>query len=98
MSVPLLARGRILGAVTLVLSRSERRYDERTSLLAENLAYRCALAVDNARLYRDRSEIARVLQRSLLPPHLPKIPGVEAGRSTCPSARRTRWAGTSTTS
>ena len=79
MSLPLLARGRILGAITLVSSCPERRYDEEDLLLVENLAYRCALAVDNARLYRDRSEIARILQRSLLPPHLPEIPGVEVG-------------------
>ena len=80
MCVPLLARGRTMGAITLVLSsRSERRYDREDLLLAENLAYRCALAADNARLYRDRSEIARVLQKSLLPPHLPEIPGVEVG-------------------
>jgi PAS domain S-box-containing protein len=78
--VPLLARGRTMGAITLVLSsRSERRYDREDLLLAEDLAYRCALAADNARLYRGRSEIARVLQRSLLPPHLPEIPGVEIG-------------------
>jgi PAS domain S-box-containing protein len=78
--VPLLARGRTMGAITLVLSsRSERRYDREDLLLAEDLAYRCALAADNARLYRGRSEIARVLQRSLLPPHLPEIPGVEVG-------------------
>ncbi len=79
MSVPLLARGRTLGAMTLVSSRPDRSYDDEDLLLAENLAYRCALAVDNARLYRDRSEIARTLQRSLLPPHLPQIPGVELG-------------------
>jgi PAS domain S-box-containing protein len=79
MCVPLLARGRTIGAITLVSSRPERRYDEDDLLLAEDLAYRCALAADNARLYRDRSEIARVLQRSLLPPHLPEIPGVEVG-------------------
>ncbi|MDQ4127631.1 MAG: PAS domain S-box protein [Actinomycetota bacterium] len=84
MSVPLLVRGRILGAITLVSSGPERRYDEEDLLLAENLAYRCALAVDNARLYRDRSEIARVLQRSLLPPHLPEIPGVEVGAEYLP--------------
>ncbi|MCA1688875.1 MAG: SpoIIE family protein phosphatase, partial [Actinobacteria bacterium] len=77
-SVPLLARGRTLGAVTLVSSSPERRYDEEDLSLAENLAYRCALAVDNARLYRDRSYIARTLQRSLLP-RLPEIPGVEVG-------------------
>ena len=79
MCVPLLARGKTRGAITLVSSRLDRRYDEEDLLLAENLAYRCALAADNARLYRDRSEIARVLQRSLLPPHLPEIPGVEVG-------------------
>jgi len=79
MCVPLLARGRTIGAITLVSSRPERRYDRDDLLLAEDLAYRCALAADNARLYRDRSEIARVLQRSLLPPHLPEIPGVEVG-------------------
>ncbi|CAA9519643.1 MAG: Serine phosphatase RsbU, regulator of sigma subunit [uncultured Rubrobacteraceae bacterium] len=85
MSVPLLARGRTLGAMTLVSSRPDRRYDDEDLLLAENLAYRCALAVDNARLYRDRSEIARTLQRSLLPPHLPEIPGVELGAEYLPA-------------
>jgi len=79
MCVPLSARGRTIGAVTLVSSGPDRRYDEEDLLLAEDLAYRCALAADNARLYRDRSEIARVLQRSLLPPLLPEIPGVEVG-------------------
>jgi PAS domain S-box-containing protein len=78
MSVPLLARGRTLGAMTLVSSNPERLYDEEDLSLAENLAYRCALAVDNARLYRERSYIARTLQRSLLP-HLPEIPGIEVG-------------------
>jgi PAS domain S-box-containing protein len=79
MCVPLIARGRTIGAITLVSSRPDRRYDREDLLLAEDLAYRCALAADNARLYRARSEIARVLQRSLLPPHLPEIPGVEVG-------------------
>ena len=84
-SVPLLARGRTLGAMTLVSSRPDRGYDDEDLLLAENFAYRCALAVDNARLYRDRSEIARTLQRSLLPPHLPEIPGVELGAEYLPA-------------
>jgi PAS domain S-box-containing protein len=79
MCVPLLARGRTIGAITLVSSKPDHRYDTEDLLLAEDLAYRCALAADNARLYRGRSEIARVLQRSLLPPHLPEIPGVEVG-------------------
>src|SRR5215210_3628508 len=78
MSVPLLARGRTLGAMTLVSSDPERLYGEEDLSLAEGLAYRCALAVDNARLYRDRSHIARTLQRSLLP-RLPEVPGIEVG-------------------
>jgi PAS domain S-box-containing protein len=78
MSVPLLARGRTLGAMTLVSSDPERLYGEEDLSLAEGLAYRCALAVDNARLYRDRSHIARTLQRSLLP-RLPEVPGMEVG-------------------
>ncbi len=84
MCVPLLVRGRTIGAITLVSSKQDRRYDEEDLLLAENLAYRCALAADNARLYSDRSEIARVLQRSLLPPHLPEIPGLEVGAEYLP--------------
>ncbi len=84
MCVPLVARGRPIGAITLVSSQPERRYDEEDLLLVEDLAYRCALAADNARLYRDRSEIARVLQKSLLPPHLPEIPGVEVGAEYFP--------------
>ena len=46
-------------------------------LLAEDLARRAAVAVDNARLYSERAQIARTLQESLLPPQLPTIPGVE---------------------
>lgn len=48
--VPLVARGRTLGALTL-LSTDGRRYGERELLLAEELAARCALLVDNLRLY-----------------------------------------------
>lgn len=82
--VPLLARGKTIGAVTLVSSQLDRRYDEEDLMLAEDLAFRCAQAAENSRLYRDRSEIARVLQTSLLPPHLPEIPSVEVGAEYLP--------------
>ncbi|MFB8405476.1 SpoIIE family protein phosphatase [Streptomyces sp. NPDC055912] len=45
--------------------------------LAEDLSRRAALALDNARLYSERVAISQSLQRSLLPPGLPHIPGVE---------------------
>lgn len=48
---PLLARGRTLGSLSLVSAESERRYDEHDLLVAQNLANRAALAMDNARLY-----------------------------------------------
>ncbi|MEX1017543.1 MAG: PAS domain S-box protein [Phycisphaeraceae bacterium] len=50
--VPLVARGRTLGAMTLV-SETPYRYTERDVPMLEELARRCGLAVDNARLYRD---------------------------------------------
>jgi signal transduction histidine kinase len=51
MIVPLTARGRVFGAMTLVTAESRRRYSESDVALAEELARRAALAVDNARLY-----------------------------------------------
>jgi PAS domain S-box-containing protein len=51
--VPLSARGLTLGALTLCMTESERRYDERDLALAEDLARRAAVAIDNARLFRD---------------------------------------------
>jgi PAS domain S-box-containing protein len=76
--VPMTTRGRTVGALTFVTGRSGRRFDEQDAELAQELARRCATAIDNARLYTERSYIARTLQESLLPVELPDIPGVEA--------------------
>jgi PAS domain S-box-containing protein len=75
--VPLSARGRTLGAMTLVWAESGRTYTSADLALAETLAARIALVIDNARLYRDRDHIARTLQQSLLPPEPPSIEGVD---------------------
>jgi PAS domain S-box-containing protein len=77
MTVPLRARGRTFGAMAFVSAGGGRRFDRDHVALAENLATRAALAADNARLFGEREYIARVLQQSLLPPHLPDVPGVE---------------------
>ena len=50
--IPLTARGRALGVLTLIGTGGHRRYDAAELALAEELARRAALAVDNARLYR----------------------------------------------
>ncbi|MDQ3881407.1 MAG: PAS domain S-box protein [Chloroflexota bacterium] len=54
--VPLVARGRTLGAITLAADGSGRRYGPADVTVAEDLASRAATAVDNARLYRDAQE------------------------------------------
>jgi PAS domain S-box-containing protein len=59
MTVPLTARGRIVGAISLISAESGRRYTEGELRLAEELARRAALAVDNARLYQRAQEANR---------------------------------------
>ena len=53
MVVPMVARGRSHGTITLVSAESGRRYGETDLRLAEELARRAALAVDNAKLYEE---------------------------------------------
>ena len=43
----------------------------------EDLAGRAAVAIENSRSHQARTEVAQTLQRSLLPPHLPSIAGLE---------------------
>jgi PAS domain S-box-containing protein len=76
--VPLRARGRTFGALTLVTAESLRRFDDSDKEFAQQLASRAAIAVENARLATARREIAETLQRSLLPDAVPSIPGWEA--------------------
>lgn len=52
MLVPLVAHGHTLGLITLVAAESERRYETEHLRLAEDLAGRCALAIEHARLYQ----------------------------------------------
>ena len=77
MVVPLRSRGRIHGVITLATSLSDRRYGAGDLAFAVELARRAATAVDTARLYQDRDQVARTLQRTLLPPTLPDIPFAE---------------------
>jgi PAS domain S-box-containing protein len=59
MVVPLVARARTLGAISMIAAESGRRYGQADLALAQELARRAALAVDNARLYEEaQTEIA----------------------------------------
>ncbi|WP_217211976.1 SpoIIE family protein phosphatase [Streptomyces sp. AC550_RSS872] len=74
--LPLVARNRVIGMLTLGKPTDEH-FRQEILELAEDLSRRAALALDNARLYSERTAISQSLQRSLLPPELPEIGGVE---------------------
>ncbi|WP_217181737.1 SpoIIE family protein phosphatase [Streptomyces sp. AC495_CC817] len=74
--LPLVARNRVIGMLTLGKPTDEH-FRQEILELAEDLSRRAALALDNARLYSERVAISQSLQRSLLPPELPQIDGVE---------------------
>ncbi|HEX6071172.1 MAG TPA: ATP-binding protein [Longimicrobiaceae bacterium] len=59
MIVPLVARGKTIGALTFVSVRPQRLYGERDLELAQELATRAALAIDNARLYHETQAASR---------------------------------------
>ena len=59
--VPLRARGRVLGALSLTMAESGRRYSEEDLDLARDLGLRAGVAVDNARLYEEEQRRARQL-------------------------------------
>ncbi|MEU4108193.1 SpoIIE family protein phosphatase [Streptomyces sp. NPDC048208] len=74
--LPLVARNRVIGMLTLG-KPTDDHFRQEILELAEDLSRRAALALDNARLYSERTAISQSLQRSLLPPGLPPIDGVE---------------------
>jgi serine phosphatase RsbU (regulator of sigma subunit) len=79
--VPLIVRGRSIGALTLVSSESGVKYTEADLAFAQDLAGRAAIALDNAKLYDEQRSIAATLQAALLPYELPQIPGMRTGAS-----------------
>lgn len=58
--LPLVARGQTLGAMSLVTTISGRHYTDADLTLARELSHRAAVALDNARLYRDLEESSRL--------------------------------------
>ncbi len=90
--VPMVATGTTVGALMLISAESGRRFDEADVALAEELARRAGTAVQNARLYTERSNIARTLQTSLLPGRLPRMPGWTAATLYRPAGDE-NWVG-----
>lgn len=77
LSVPIVARS-ALGTLTLLADPTGNgRPYEIVPTMAEDLARRAALAMDNAKLYESSRDMAITLQRSLMPSALPRVPGLD---------------------
>ncbi|HEY9838159.1 MAG TPA: ATP-binding protein [Vampirovibrionales bacterium] len=66
MIVPMIARGRSLGTISFVAAESGRRYDRSDLNMAEELARRAALAVDNARLYEQAQQARQMAEQAAM--------------------------------
>ncbi|MFE7649013.1 SpoIIE family protein phosphatase [Streptomyces phaeoluteigriseus] len=75
--IPLVARGKVLGAVVVTRLRSREPFDEQDCVLIDELAARAALNIDNALMYTRQRAAALTLQRSLTNSALPVVPGLE---------------------
>ncbi|MFF4659693.1 SpoIIE family protein phosphatase [Streptomyces sp. NPDC001381] len=88
MAIPLRARGITLGVAVLVRHRREEPFTHDDLLLAEEIAARAAVAVDNARRYTLERDTALALQRSLLPRRPAAQHAVEVAHRYLPARTR----------
>jgi PAS domain S-box-containing protein len=91
--VPLIARGRKIGAMTFVNCRRDHRYNADDLVFAELIARRVAIAYDNATLYERQRLVADTLQRVSLPERLPDVPGFTIRAHYVPGAREAEIGG-----
>ncbi|MDI2130133.1 SpoIIE family protein phosphatase [Yinghuangia seranimata] len=84
-TVPLHARGVVLGVATFWRRADAEPYDEEDRAVAEELAARAALSIDNARRYTREHTLAVTLQRSLLPRELPDQDALEVAYRYLPA-------------
>ncbi|MFF8600906.1 SpoIIE family protein phosphatase [Streptomyces sp. NPDC015232] len=75
--IPLVARGKVLGTVSVTRLRHREPFDEQDRVLMDEVVARAATNIDNARLYTTQRHAARTLQRSLTNHALPDVPGLE---------------------
>ncbi|MFD3499452.1 SpoIIE family protein phosphatase [Streptomyces sp. NPDC058678] len=86
--VPLWARGSPLGLAQFVRRQTAEPFDDDELLLAQEIASRAAVNIDNARRYTQERSTALTLQRSLLPHHAPDESAVETASRYLPSGSR----------
>ncbi|MET9949952.1 SpoIIE family protein phosphatase [Streptomyces sp. NPDC006339] len=86
LAVPLIARGLLLGSADFVRGPGTPPFSSTDLALAEQLASKAAVFIDNARLYGREREHVVSLQRSLLPRFTPATPGLLVHSEYAPSA------------
>jgi GAF domain-containing protein len=84
LSVPLLARGRSIGVLT-VFSTDHGAFTDEDMGLLHTFASQAALAIDTAKLYGKEHLVATVLQASILPKTLPEFPEIESSSVYLPA-------------
>ena len=77
LTAPMTAAGNVVGALVFVNHQGAREFDAHDLAIASEVAGRAGLAIENARLADERARVADLLQRELLPPSLPRMPGWE---------------------
>ncbi|MFF8425305.1 SpoIIE family protein phosphatase [Streptomyces sp. NPDC016566] len=85
-AVPLLARGLVLGVVSLWRSRTSEPFEDDDAAVAQELASRAAVSIDNARRFTQQQSAALTLQRSLLPSAVSDLPAVEVACRYLPAS------------
>ncbi|MGW7410005.1 SpoIIE family protein phosphatase [Streptomyces sp. NPDC054833] len=84
-TVPMIARGMVLGVVSFYRSRRQEPFEEDDLSLAQELVGRAAVCIDNARRFTREHAMALALQRSLLPRGLPANHAVETAHRYLPA-------------
>jgi anti-sigma regulatory factor (Ser/Thr protein kinase) len=93
MTMPMRSRDRVIGAITVGRRVGEPPYSPVEETIAADLARQGAVALDNARLFRDTQEAGRALQRSMLPAHPPALDGAEVAMEYRPGTQGTEVGG-----
>ncbi|MDT3440505.1 MULTISPECIES: SpoIIE family protein phosphatase [unclassified Pseudofrankia] len=93
MTVPLPYGDQVIGALTLSRAQGDRPYTKVEQTIAEDLARRAALALVNARMYRESQDAGQALQRSLLPAHPPVLEGADVAMEYRPGTTGTEVGG-----
>ncbi|GAA3826710.1 hypothetical protein GCM10022226_54380 [Sphaerisporangium flaviroseum] len=89
LNAPLTVRGMVLGFVAFSRKPDRPRFDDHDDTLAEDLATRAAICIDNARLYCRERRTAEALQHNLAPRTLTIPPGLEVAHRYLPASAMT---------